>query len=482
MAEDRARRAALDPGQPIPVYFQLKRLLLEEILSGQYGTDERLPTEHELCARYRISRTPVNRALSELADEGVILRRRRHGTFVNPHWLRRNADGPELRVLVPEGPWERQLSAVAGVRLSVARVALPELHHVLTRALAEGRGPDLAVIDSVWVAEFAAAGFLWFLDELDSGWVAQEYESDFLEPFVSANRHDGRPVAIQAEADVAGIWYARRDLEAVGLPPPETWDELLALLRALRTPRRPHPLALPAGSRAGETTTYCLLAILATNGVTVLDDERVTLDTPAAAEAMAFLRRLVDQELVAADVVAYEWDRPIRLLAHGQTALSLGGSYDAAALAAQSGLTMEELWGHYGFVPMPAGPRGTCATLAGGMVYAILRQAEHPGVGIKLLERATSPEACARMSRETAQIPPRRSAVALVAPESPFLSATAAMLPSAAVRPSIPAYPRVSSQLQAMLEAVLTRRQEPADAVARAADLIEAVTGLPRAG
>ena len=32
--------------------------------------------------------------------------------------------------------------------------------------------------------------------------VAQGYERDFLEPFVSANRHDGHPVAIQAEAGV----------------------------------------------------------------------------------------------------------------------------------------------------------------------------------------------------------------------------------------------------------------------------------------
>jgi multiple sugar transport system substrate-binding protein len=101
---------------------------------------------------------------------------------------------------------------------------------------------------------------------------------------------------------------------------------------------------------------------------------------------------------------------------------------------------------------------------------------------MRLLERLTTPEACARMSRETAQIPPRRSAVALVAAESPFLSATAGMLASAAVRPSIPAYPRVSAQLQGLLETVLTRRLGPVEAVAHAAELIAAVTGLPRAG
>ena len=79
-----AKQPQIDPAQPIPIYFQLKTLLLEDILGGRYDGDGRLPTEHEFCARYRISRTPVRRALSELAEEGVVLRHRRRGTFVNP--------------------------------------------------------------------------------------------------------------------------------------------------------------------------------------------------------------------------------------------------------------------------------------------------------------------------------------------------------------------------------------------------------------
>jgi maltose-binding protein MalE len=66
-----------------------------------------------------------------------------------------------------------------------------------------------------------------------------------------------------------------------------------------------------------------------------------------------------------------------------------------------------------------------------------------------------------------------------VAEESPFLSTTAAMLEHAVVRPMIPSYARVSAQLQAMLEAVLTGRLDARHAVARAADMIGAITGLP---
>ena len=472
---------AIDPTLPIPIYFQLKTLLLEEILGGRYEPGQQLPTEHELCARFGISRTPVKRALAQLADEGVVLRTRRRGTFVNPHWAQRHPNGAEVRIVVPEGPWQNQLveAAPPGMQINVATVPLPDLHLVLSHSVAEGRAPDLAVLDSVWVPEFAAARFLWPLDELDGEWLEREYEPDFLEPFVSANRFDGQPVAVQAEADVAGLWYRRRAFEEAGVEPPRSWDELPATARALLRAGVPHPVVFPGGSRAGETTTYCLLALLAANGVAVIAPDAVTLDAPGTVEALSLLRGLVRKGLAPADVVGYEWDRPVRVLGQGQAALSFGGSYDARALADAAGVPFESVWDSFGFLVLSAGPRQRRVTLAGGMAYAIFRQAACPDLAMRLLERVVTPEALARMSRTTAQIPSRRSAVELVSDESPLLSTTAAMLEHALVRPAIPSYPRVSAQLQAMLEAVLTGRLDPRRAAARAAEMIGAITGLP---
>src|SRR5215213_7498577 len=457
---------AIDPELPIPVYFQLKTLLLEEILEGRYGLDGRLPTEHQLCEQHEISRTPVTRALSELATEGVVIRHRRRGTFVNPHWVHRNRGGPELRVIVPEGPWEGLIrrAAPADTRFSVATVGLHELHQALTHAVAEGLGPDLAVLDSVWVPEFTAAGFL--------------------APLMLTGRTQGRTFAVHAEADVAGLWYRRAALEALGLDPPATWDELRAAGRALARAggRGSHPVVLPGGSKAGEATTYILLALLASNRAAVLEDGVVVLDGPATIEALQLLRDLVVDGVLPVEVVAFEWDRPIRLLAHGSAAFCFGGSYEGPRLAKAAGLLLSELWDHFGFAPIPGGPRGAPATLAGGMVYGIFRQATHPKLAMRLLEAVTSADALARMSRATGQIPPRRSAVAQVAGDSPLLATTAELLQHAAVRPATPAYARLSAQLQVMLEAVLIGRLEPPAATARAAELIGAVTGLPLRG
>jgi multiple sugar transport system substrate-binding protein len=113
------------------------------------------------------------------------------------------------------------------------------------------------------------------------------------------------------------------------------------------------------------------------------------------------------------------------------------------------------------------------------MSYGIFRQAPQPGLAMRLLQRAVEPAELARVAQSTGRIPARRSAIALAAPSPAFLSQTAELLESAATRPSTPLYPRVSAQLQAMLEAALTGRLGAAAAARRTAELIGAITGLP---
>ena len=150
----------------------------------------------------------------------------------------------------------------------------------------------------------------------------------------------------------------------------------------------------------------------------MLSPDRVILDSPGTVEALRFLRSLVEDGSMPADVVAYEWDRSTSMLAEGQVAISFGGSYEAAALAEALGVPLAELWEHVGFVPAPAGPRGTPSCAAGTMSYGIFSQASEPRVALNLLRLAVEPEALARIARSRA----RRSAVEMTGPSPLFLS------------------------------------------------------------
>ena len=84
-------------GEPIDAAFgrldtrslsgRVREELLRAIRSDAFP-DDRLPPESELATQLGVSRTTVRAALQSLADDGLVSRRRRHGTVVNRHLLR----------------------------------------------------------------------------------------------------------------------------------------------------------------------------------------------------------------------------------------------------------------------------------------------------------------------------------------------------------------------------------------------------------
>lgn len=63
-------------------YLELKDRLLRGIVDGTYELGGTLPTEHELCGRYGVSRVTVRKALDELKKDGLLVGVPRQGTVV----------------------------------------------------------------------------------------------------------------------------------------------------------------------------------------------------------------------------------------------------------------------------------------------------------------------------------------------------------------------------------------------------------------
>jgi GntR family transcriptional regulator len=65
----------------VPLYLQIRNLLRERIRLGEWSADEAMPTEEDLVAHFGVSRTTVRQAMSDLANEGLVVRRAGRGTF-----------------------------------------------------------------------------------------------------------------------------------------------------------------------------------------------------------------------------------------------------------------------------------------------------------------------------------------------------------------------------------------------------------------
>lgn len=72
----------LDKNTPIPLYFQLKSIILNDIKDSTFSVGDAIPTESELVEFYNISRSTVRQAISELVQEGWLTRKASKGTFV----------------------------------------------------------------------------------------------------------------------------------------------------------------------------------------------------------------------------------------------------------------------------------------------------------------------------------------------------------------------------------------------------------------
>lgn len=75
-------RPELARDDAVPLYHQIFLTLRDEILCGQRPEGSALPTEHELARIWAVSRITARRALDELAEHGLVQRRRRIGTHV----------------------------------------------------------------------------------------------------------------------------------------------------------------------------------------------------------------------------------------------------------------------------------------------------------------------------------------------------------------------------------------------------------------
>ena len=72
----------VDRSSPIPLYFQVSSRIEQAIRDGQIPAGSRLENEISLGERLNLSRPTVRRALQELVDKGLLVRRRGIGTQV----------------------------------------------------------------------------------------------------------------------------------------------------------------------------------------------------------------------------------------------------------------------------------------------------------------------------------------------------------------------------------------------------------------
>jgi GntR family transcriptional regulator len=188
----------LDRDADVPIWFQLMRIIETGIASGTWQYGDRIPSEHQLCAMYGISRTSVREALARLENAGILRREQGRGAFVAT-----DSDSPWSWTL-PSAPGllgeyvERGRSALTS---EVLRAELQDL----PRAAADAFGDDRGFV----LERSRAVGTLTAVHTIDM--LPRRYAG------VAATLRDPRASLFAALESVAGVRITRmqRTVDAV---------------------------------------------------------------------------------------------------------------------------------------------------------------------------------------------------------------------------------------------------------------------------
>ncbi len=345
----------------------------------------------------------------------------------------------------------------------------------------EAQSPDIDVmqIDVIWPGDLAE-----HLVDLNEYGAADVVDQHF-PAIVQNNTVDGRLVGIPWFTD-SGLLYYRTDLlEKYGFDaPPQTWDELEQMAQTIQDGERqggnPDFWGFVWQGNSYEGLTCDALEWIASNGggTIISPDGKVTIDNPAAVEAVERAAGWVGT-ISPNGVTSFGEEDARNMFQAGNAAFmrnwpyaySLGNAEDSA------------IAGKFDVAPLPAGASGNGAGTLGGWQLAVSRYSAHPDVAADVALYLASPEEQKIRAIQGSFLPTVMSLYEdpEVLEAAPFFGRLYDVLVNGVARPSTVAAPNYAQASQAFYTAVhdvLTGASSAEDALALASLDIQEITGL----
>ena len=361
-------------------------------------------------------------------------------------------------------PWKQGLIADferknPGIRINLIEGpnAVNLIEDLYTSAFLLGDSPyDLVNMDVIWTSKFAAADWLMDLSDRISSTELAVFSPKDLE----AGRYEGGLYRIPIRSDLRMLYYRTDLLEAAGLKPPETFEDLIEISQALQKDKKVNWGYLWQG-RQYEGLVAMFMDILQGFGgfwvnPTTLE---VGLDRPEALKAIAFLQKTIDTKVSPPGVTTYQEDETLRFFKSGQAAFLGSWPYVWPLANADD----SPIKGKIGIKPMVHAPGQNGGACLGGWGLGIAKSSKHPEEAWKAIQYFTSAEVQRQLILQTGYVPSRKELFTdseVVAKYSHYPKLLE-VSQSAVLRSPIAQYAQVSDILQRYLSRALTTRNNP---------------------
>jgi trehalose/maltose transport system substrate-binding protein len=329
-------------------------------------------------------------------------------------------------------------------------------HTLLTQKL-KNRDPDVDVflMDVIWPAEFASAGWALALDE----YFPAGERADFFPAAISActfrNRIYGVPFWTSA-----GLLYYRKDLlEKYGFQPPETWDQMVAQALEIVAGEQAANPALKGYSaqfKQYEGLVCNMQEFLLSNSGALLDVEAGTslLHSSRNIDAVRYVRDAIIGKVAPRGVLIYEEPESLHLFIQGHAVFHRNWPY---AFGILNDAEKSRIAGKVDLTSLPGFSGGKHTGTLGGWQFAISSFSRKKHLAWEFVQFMTSERIQKLFAVGTAQPPARKSVYRdpEVLRRYPHFKRLADVFESADPRPQLALYPLYSNLLQRFYHRVL---------------------------
>ena len=338
--------------------------------------------------------------------------------------------------------------------VNVTAIPWDAAHNKIANAIASGETPDVSLIGTTWMGEFAQAGGLMPTPE---GLVD---EAAFFPGAWGSTEVGGTSYGVPWYVETRVLYY-RKDMAAKAgwTKAPQTWDELHQFATDMKEKGgADYGISL----QPGQTGSWqSVLPFAWSNGASVTNDAGTayTIDSPEMTEALDYYTSYFDEDL-----------SPSRLLDPGELESGFAdGSYGSfisgpwhTGLVEEAGLTTEE----YAVAPLPGKESGPGTSFVGGGDLAVFQDSDNSDAAWKYVQWLSEPQTQQGFYDTVGDLPAVQAAWdSGELAEDPQLQVFGTQLKTTEAPPAVPTWEQVAATIDTLVEQASKGAAEPKDVV-----------------
>ncbi len=339
------------------------------------------------------------------------------------------------------------------VQIEVTAVPWESAHDRIATAIAGGETPDVTMLGTTWVGEFAATGaFEPTPEDLVD-------ESSFFEGSWETAVVDEVAYGVPWYVDTRVLYYRTDLAEQAGLEPPETWEEYTAFTQGLQEAGAEWGVSLPPG---GFDSWQYVTPLAWQQGGDILNEDgtEFTFDTPEWEEAFAFYTSFFTEGI--AEPRRLEGGEIEQAFINGEVGAFYSGPFHVGLLLDQGG---EDFADKFGVAMVPGADSRTSFT--GGGNLAVFEDTENRDASWKFVRWLSQPETQLSWYEISTDLPSVQEAWDdPTFSDDPYLSVFGEQLQDSKAPPAIATWAQVSAVIDQELEKATRGDTTPADAIA----------------